>query len=194
MGENHLRLFIAIEIPETISDNLSSTINEIKDSNDKVKWIKGCNMHITLKFLGDVEKSKVNSIKDVLLSCSVNRSSFNSVVKGFGMFLSGKVPKVMWTGVSSGDREIKKLFYDLEDELAKIGFAKEKRSYTPHITIGRVKKIYNPVFFSSKISKYNEKIFGNFKVDSISLIESAISKEGAVYNTVYNTKFTRSPH
>lgn len=134
-----MRLFIAVEIPEKEKKTIWELISEQKRKNLPIKWVEFENLHITLKFLGEIEEKKLNKILPVLSTISSRTKSFHLCLENLGCFPGIRNPRVLWVGVSKGGDELIKLATDLEDELYKIGFKKEERKFHPHLTIGRIK-------------------------------------------------------
>jgi len=168
-----MRLFIAALLPEEIKKQLTESINSLKHEVDGVKWERPEKLHITLKFLGDVEESKLDSIDDLLIKLSSAYSSFNLSLTDFGGFPNLKKPRILYVGLSTNSL-LSKLVSELEEELSVLGFEKESRKFIPHITLGRVKKKIN-IQYSPQITK------NSFKVTQIGLIKSKLSSSGSVY-------------
>lgn len=190
-----LRTFIAIELPGEIQKKLGEFSESIKNPQDRVTWVSSNNIHVTLKFLGDVPIGDIDSIRDIISAVAKNYSSFEAAIKGTGVFPDPRSPRVVWIGIDTGKEKIKNIYMDLEERLASIGIPKEERSFTPHLTLGRVKYIKDVKRFTEGISKHKEDLFGNFTADSISLIKSTLTPKGSVYETLYRMPLTHpSPH
>jgi len=168
-----LRLFIAALIPEDIRTQLTNYINFLKHNIDGVKWEKFEKLHVTLKFLGDIDESRVNEISNLLEKLVHNYSPFNTSILDFGGFPDLKNPKVLYIGLSHNS-ELPKFQNELEKSLSEIGFEKENRRFLPHITVGRVKKrihIKETLSITQSI----------FNITQIGLIKSELRPEGSVY-------------
>lgn len=182
-----LRVFIAIELPEKLQMELSDFVQTIKDPQDKITWVPPNNIHITLKFLGDVPIGDIGPIKEAISNVAENYSPFEATIKGTGVFPDQRNPRVIWIGMDTGKEKIKNIYIDLEDKLVSIRIPREERSFTPHITLGRIKYIKDMRKFSEVLSNHKEDVFGNFMVDSISLIKSTLTPNGSVYEVLYRT-------
>lgn len=180
-----MRAFIAIELPEGLQKKLSDFVEILKNPHDKISWVSSKNIHLTLKFLGDVSIDDIESIKNIIQEVANRYSPFEAIVKEAGVFPSQRNPRVVWIGIENGKDNCRNIYTNLEDKLVSIGIPKEERDFTPHITIGRVKYIKDINIFSNLITEHSEDLFGNLRVDSISLIKSTLTPEGAVYERLY---------
>ncbi|MCK4420755.1 RNA 2',3'-cyclic phosphodiesterase [candidate division WOR-3 bacterium] len=167
-----MRLFTAIEIPKESRESIRNLENLI-DTNASVKWVEKENLHITLKFLGEVESS--SPIEEILADVGKGVEPFYISLKNLGAFPSESNVRVLWVGVDKGSDVIKDLFRNIEDGLAQLGFQKENKNFTPHITIGRVKK--GKLLFPSHIDFSYEP----FLADKITLFESTLTPKGPIY-------------
>lgn len=168
-----MRLFIAALIPEGIRTQLTNYINFLKRNIDGVKWEKFEKLHVTLKFLGDIDESRVNEISNLLEKLVHNYSPFNTSILDFGGFPDLKHPGVLYVGLSRNSG-LSKLQNELEQELSGLGFKEENRRFIPHITVGRVKKrihIKETLPITQSI----------FDITQIGLIKSELRPEGSVY-------------
>ena len=171
-----MRLFIAALIPEDIRTLLTNYINFLKHNIDGVKWEKSEKLHVTLKFLGDVDESKVEEISNLLGKLAHGYSPFNMSILDFGGFPDLKHPRVLYIGLSSNS-ELSKFHSELEQELSGFGFKEEDRRFIPHITVARVKKrihIKETLPITQSI----------FDITQIGLIKSELRPKGSVYTPV----------
>lgn len=183
-----LRTFIAIELSSEIQEKVGEFANSLRNPQDKITWVSTKNVHITLKFLGDVPANDIVSIQNIISEVAKGHKSLNASIKGTGVFPSERNPRVLWVGVDNGKEEIKNVFTDLENKLASIGISKEERGFTAHLTIGRIKYVKDINEFAQNISKHKEDLFGNFLVDGISLVKSTLTPKGSVYETLFKVK------
>lgn len=182
-----MRAFIAIELPEGLQKKLADFIDILKNPQDKITWVSSKNIHLTLRFLGDVSADDIDSVRNIIQEVAKRHSAFEASIKGTGVFPNPRSPRVVWIGVENG---FAKVYNDLSDRLVSIGMPKEERGFTPHITLGRIKYIKDIKVFSDLITKHKEDLFGNFRVDSISLIKSTLTPKGAVYERLYSIPLT----
>ncbi|MDZ7715956.1 MAG: RNA 2',3'-cyclic phosphodiesterase [Balneolaceae bacterium] len=170
-----MRLFIAIELPDALKNELRS----LQDPAEGIRWQATGQLHITLKFLGDTTVDRVKDLKYRLNN--LQSPSFSISVKGLGKFPKKGNPKVIWVGVSKS----KKLFQlqeKVEKSCLKLGFEKGRRTFVPHITLGRVKKDGEVEAYRilRKPFAYPEKI----TVNHFTLFESRLSPEGAQHKAL----------
>lgn len=177
-----LRAFIAIELPETISREMAAIQRQLKAYDLKLRWVNVHNIHLTLKFLGDIAPANVDNIVHAIHAAAGHVSAFELMVQGLGVFPGIRRPKVLWTGLGGDTERLKHLQHDLEDSLALHGFSKEKRAYKGHLTLGRFKGPVDPADLVRIMEAE-----GLFKplilpVDEIVLMQSRLTPDGAVYS------------
>ena len=171
-----MRIFIATLIPEDIRTLLTNYIKSLKHNIDGVKWEKAEKLHVTLKFLGDVDEASVEEISHLLGKLVHGYSPFNINISDFGGFPNLKNPKVLYVGLSHNS-ELSQFQNELENDLHSLGFENENRRFIPHISIARVKKginIIETVPITPSI----------FDITQIGLIKSELKPEGSVYTPV----------
>ncbi|MEW6482959.1 MAG: RNA 2',3'-cyclic phosphodiesterase [bacterium] len=173
-----MRLFIAIELEERIKDAISLAIKEIKIPL-KPKWVNPANCHITLKFLGEVEKERLSKILDVLKDEALKHKPFTISFGSIGAFPREDYPRVIWIGIEKGFDSLSLIANSLEDSLFKIGFPKEKRPFSAHLTLARIKSPQKTNLLSPYLSK--RFIIDEMSVKEIMLIESKLTPKGPIY-------------
>ena len=182
-----MRTFIAIAIPKNIKDKIGVYEEPLKKEKAKISWVKPENIHITLKFLGEVEENKISEIYEALKKCVSNQKPFDIEVMGTGGFPNLNRPRVIWVGLKKGSEELKTLAKSIDNELEKLGFQKEKRGFSPHLTVGRVKSIYNIHEFVKKMNSVEFK-GDTFTADEILIMKSDLKPTGAVYTKLHTIK------
>ena len=176
-----IRAFIAIEIPAQIKNKIAELQENLKGIGGRISWTKPGNIHLTLKFLGDTDVEILDEIAAELQQAVQNITDFKISVKGTGTFPNFKRPRVIWIGAKSDGEYLQKLAAQIEDCVANFGFEKEKRCFSSHLTLGRVKdaKGIHPVI--EKLQKYEEFDAGLFDVNEFYLIKSELHPAGAIY-------------
>jgi len=175
-----IRAFIAIELPANITDALKNIQDSLKDEMNKVAWVKPENIHLTIRFLGDIETCKIDSIAGLLEGAAVKTHSFDISVKGVGGFPTIDNPRVVWVGIED-NKNVLPLYNNLEEGLESLGLKKEERSFKPHLTLGRVKFLSDKKLFKKRIEKYNNINLGQFAAEGICLFQSTLTPNSAVY-------------
>jgi 2'-5' RNA ligase len=185
-----MRLFIAVPIPEQIQVRLSEMVSDLKKSYSTIRWIPHGNLHLTLKFLGEVSEQAVPKIQECMLKVvkETHLLPFEIYLAGVGAFPNPIRPRVIWVGIMRGEEELAKLANGLENELESLGFLREERSFKPHLTIGRVREPKMIKGFKEKTSAFEKTSFASFSGSMISLMQSVLNPKGAVYTTVYEVK------
>ena len=137
--EETIRTFVCIEVPETIRGRIASLQQELRGGDAQVSWVKPSNIHLTIKFLGDVAASKIENIRLAVERAANPINKFEIEVGGAGCFPAPRNPRVLWVGLANLPESLKQLHVRIEDELAREGFEREAKRLSPHLTIGRVR-------------------------------------------------------
>lgn len=170
-----VRTFIAVELPDEIREKIS----RIQPGFGlKSGIVARDNIHITLKFLGEVQDAKVEKIKAAL--DGIKTSSFQAHVRGVGVFPNLGYIRVIWAGVAEGADKFVELSSAVESALVPLGFAKEKK-FTPHATIARVKSVADKNALTARIKELADAEFGTFTVGEVKLKKSTLTPKGAIY-------------
>lgn len=172
-----MRLFIAALLPEYIKRRISDYINGLKPDIEGVKWEKPDKLHVTLKFLGEVDDSKLPQIRNTIESLYRKQSPFKMNITRFGGFPGLRNPRVLFVGLSENE-ELSKLHAEIQEQLSTLGFQRDERRFVPHVTIGRVKK----KFVIKDTLPLPEKTA--FEISKIGVIKSELNKAGSLYTPV----------
>lgn len=183
LSYSNLRSFIAIELPEKVKKALAEFQQELKNDSPDVRWTRPENIHLTLKFLGNIEEDKADIIAEKIRETCKGRSGFKLSISGTGVFPNNRSPRVLWAGIELND-EIKALQAGIEETMASLGFEKEKRRFSPHLTLGRFRSLSGKKAFLDKMALYRENIFGIMDVNSVLLMRSDLGPGGAKYTKI----------
>lgn len=175
-----MRSFIAIELPESTVNLLVKLQQEFKKCGADVRWIKPGSIHLTLKFLGNINENNVDEIVELLRRVSKKYEAFNLTLSGIGVFPNNRSPRVLWVGIDIND-SLTRLQNDIEEEIYLTGFEKEKRKFTPHLTLGRFKTSRGKGALMDKIDLYHDNRFSSIYVRSVLLMRSDLGQTGAKY-------------
>jgi RNA 2',3'-cyclic 3'-phosphodiesterase len=174
-----MRLFVACEVPAEIRQTLSTAVRMFPSACADVKWVEEENMHITVKFLGEVPDKDLPSIREAL-----GKVPFYSLVcriSGFGAFPDESRPRVIWAGLEPG-KVIEELHENVESALSGLGIPKD-RDFSAHLTIGRVRQVNDPsllrYFFDDVKALANEQ---TFRISALHLKKSVLAPSGPVYS------------
>jgi len=179
-----IRAFIAVEIDPPNRQKLIELISHLKKSNADLRWINEKQMHLTLKFLGNIEEDEARQISGSLKSIACNFNGFNIRFSKIGAFPDMHRPRVIWMGIDKGAESLKALNEKIEEALQKLGFEKEKREYKAHLTLGRVKSLKNIPELVKLIDEREFEFQDEIKIDKLILFKSVLSAKGAVYTAL----------
>jgi len=177
------RLFIAIKIiPD---ENMLKQYYSLREalSDNKIVWVEPDKFHLTLKFLGDTSQDSINIVNNIIIDTLESKRSFDIEFKNTGIFGSKYDPRVIWFGISE-NHEFLKLGNDLLNNLHDGGFKRDRQNFVPHLTIGRIKRIEDKMFFNRMISNFRNVYLQRFTINKVILYESILRKEGPVYKVV----------
>jgi len=182
-----MRTFIAIEIDPKVKENLNTVIHRLKKVSSGIKWVKPAAMHLTLKFLGNIDKEKAKALIKILDKISQNHNRFDLSCTGIGTFPQmSRKPRVIWAGIDNNS-SLGEIYKEIETECEKIGFSKEKRSFHPHFTLGRVKKKAEFQELVPKLESLKNADFGKTNVDRLTLFKSTLTPQGAIYDILHES-------
>jgi len=180
-----LRAFIAVEIGPL--EELVIFLDEIRDTGADIKLVEPENIHITLKFLGDIDEGTVPEISNIIRDASLDLKPFTLKLLDTGAFPNLNYIKVLWVGLEDPG-PLPVLAKVLDDKLHQLGFNKEKRGFKPHVTIGRVKSRKNKEALKKILINSQNRDFGKIDVKSICLKKSILSSKGPTYYTLFDAK------
>jgi 2'-5' RNA ligase len=181
-----VRCFIAIGLPDEVKDGLSHLQAQLKTGDQPgVKWVDPYGIHLTLKFLGNVAVDRIEPITGAMDEASQGIPPFRLKVEGLGVFPSLSRVQVVWVGVSGEVDKLAQLQERLESNLAGLDFAPEKRRFTPHLTLARLRdraSLDERQRFGQLIAGTKFEPAYSFQVEAISLMRSQLTREGAIYS------------
>ncbi len=188
-----MRTFIAIEISEEIRNGLAQIQSHLRYSGADVKWVEEQNIHITMKFLGEVSEEKSEKIKNILAKIASETEPFEITIRDIGAFPKIEYPRVIWAGIDKGANELKELAQKTDDALSRLGFEKERRPFAAHLTIGRVRNLSkNKAALKEKIEALNLKpLTLNQCISSVILFQSTLTPKGPIYTKLHEVKFSK---
>jgi RNA 2',3'-cyclic 3'-phosphodiesterase len=184
-----IRAFIAVEIPNDIQQNIQKETAKLrKEIDGLIRWVPAGNMHLTLKFLGDVSANSVEFLIQMLRNEADNVSAFTLHLAGLGSFPSLKRPRVIYIGMQA-PAGLDALQRGVESASRRLGYEPEQRPFSPHLTLGRVKQNLTAAD-QQKIRRTIEgtqvDVFGTARVDSVHLYKSELKPSGSVYTRIYS--------
>ncbi len=192
------RGFIAIELSSALRGQLAAVIARLTQTTPprSVNWDRPEKIHVTLKFQGDVPTDDVGRISEALIAATRAVEPFSFTVTGLGCFPNLKRPRVVWAGVAAGDApRVIELQKSVEAELAQLGYPREERRFSPHVTMGRVRREVRP----AEAAKVGQAVraeaaaqFGNQAVNQIVLVKSDLQRGGSIYTRLFAAELQSS--
>jgi 2'-5' RNA ligase len=185
-----IRAFIAIDLSTEIYRRLDQVSGELRDqlSGTSIRWVPVKNIHLTLKFLGDVSLTNLEVLKKLLRSEAASHPQFEFSVGKLGAYPTIHRPRVVWVGVEAPP-ELSALQHRIEIETARVGYAREERAFSPHLTLGRVGRNAT----SQDLHKIGEVLssspvgfLGTVRVAAVHLYRSDLQPGGAIYSALYS--------
>jgi len=187
---NTIRSFIAIPLNPEIISRIEKTQEELKTLPADVKWVNPKSIHLTLKFLGNIEEGSIETIAQGIQDGIKGFKPWSAAVKNMGAFPSLKSPRVVWIGIEDQRGELVKLQNHIEKEMSKLGFEEERRKFSAHLTLGRVRSSRGKDELVKYLLDEREQVFGEIKVDRVILFKSELKLTGAVYTVLKEFTFS----
>jgi len=182
-----MRLFVALEIPSTVRENLAALLNSLRAVSPQTRWVRAENLHVTLKFIGEVADTKLAAIRGALAAVR-SEQPVTLDFRGFGFFPNEKHPRVFWVGIEAS-ANLKSLAADIDRATEKLGVPLEKRPFSPHLTLARFEPPRLPEKLRAAIQESVARDFGSLRTSQFHLIESKLKPAGAEYTTVESFRF-----
>ena len=186
-NEEHWRVFCAIELPTDVRARVAEHISRLRDAWPKVRasWERAEKLHITLKFLGEIEQTRVEALTRAAARAVEDVPCFRLSIEGAGAFPPRGNPRVLWLGVTDPSGGLALLWRRLEDETAREGFAREERPFHPHLTIARLR---TPEGSRRLAETHTEMRFEavSFTATGLTVVRSELGPGGSRYSTISN--------
>jgi len=178
-----IRSFIAFDINnESVLQQFTNAQNLLVKTGADLKLVEPKNIHITLRFLGDISPTIVGSIHESMKKVSF--SAFDCEVKGVGVFPDLRYARVVWAGIRKGADELKNVFEQLEPHLRQLGFRADSKGFSPHLTLARVKTGRNKAELTRCVQDLADFDFGVVRADCLRLKKSVLTPKGPIYSTL----------
>ncbi len=182
-----MRAFIAIDLPKEIKDNLCLVQENFKKLPARINWVNPDNIHLTLRFLGEIEQSQTDKIITAIKGSALLTSPFQINLSSISVFPDTALPRVIWIGINSGNERIQEIYRNLGTKLKSLGIPEESRQFLPHITIARIKTILKKKEFLMELNNLKDtspKVNSYFQARKITLFKSRLTAKGAVYEII----------
>jgi 2'-5' RNA ligase len=179
------RVFCAIELPSLVLEKISEHITRLRTAapDSPASWSRPQNVHLTLKFLGEIAASRVGDLSEAAAAAVAGFSPFEILIKDAGSFPKHGTPRIFWIGIDDYSGKLAQLQAKLEDECLRLGFAKEARTFNPHLTIARGRK---PQGARALAAAHKKMGFASTEVsvNELTVIRSELGSNGSNYTTI----------
>lgn len=187
MSEREVRCFISIDVEDA---QILAKISQFQRSLDALgadlKIVDSGNVHVTLKFLGNVSQDRLPELETAL--ARVRFSPFTLELKGVGAFPGLSRVNVVWVGIIRGEKEVERIYKQVEDGMASVGFQREGRRFNAHITVARARSGRKMEELAGLLTQLRDTEFGSFQADKVRLKRSVLRSSGPEYSTLYETR------
>jgi 2'-5' RNA ligase len=189
-----VRLFIALELTPVVRQSVQQTLEDIRHhfSSRSVRWVPPQNIHLTMKFLGDTDISQIEAVSDGLHQAIANFGTLEIDVADIGCFPNAKRPRIIWLGLNDRSGHLMAVRDSIETQIAPLGFPTEKRKFSPHLTVGRMRRGMESRQLSDigqTVSRLKVGHVDTWTSEFVSLIQSELLPSGAEYSTLYEAHF-----
>jgi len=179
-----IRAFIAIELDEPVRRGLADLQEDLERSGADVKWVKPANLHLTVKFLGQVEDETVRRVNEIMEKAVEGVAPFGLRIAGAGSFPRGRRPRVVWVAAHEVGSALEAIHRRLEKGLASVGVAPDGRRFVAHVTLGRVRSGRRAERLADGIDRAADREFGEVTVNALTLFESTLTPTGPIYGSI----------
>ena len=186
-----IRSFIAVELPDDVLSAVSRVQGHLKSYGFRTKWVRPANIHATLKFLGDIDSGTIDAIASAMVSAAEGCAPISLSAKGIGVFPNTKRPRVLWAGLTGDVHLLIDMQRKLDDRLSDIGFARERRSFKGHLTLGRFKARVNSSEITRALTEFEDFETQSFMARELILFKSELRPSGAVYSKLEGISLER---
>jgi 2'-5' RNA ligase len=174
-----IRTFIALDMQAEVKAALEKYVQPLKSLRGRISWVKPENLHLTLKFLGDTPANRLEEIAAALQEAAATVEPFSATVASSGVFPNAEYPRVLWIGLDEKSGALLKLAKAIDERMQQFGFAKEKRLFAPHLTIGRAKDTRIPEIVRALLEKPFAAMPATFH--EIIFMKSELHPSGSIY-------------
>jgi 2'-5' RNA ligase len=178
-----IRSFLAFDIENnTVLNRLATTQNQLAQTGADLKLVEPQNIHITVRFLGNITLAMAEKIFDEMKK--IQFTPFTVQIKGLGAFPNPNYPRVVWAGITTGADQLKNIFSQLEPQLRGLGFTPDSKGFSPHLTIARVRSGRNKQQLAKLLTEKANYEFGAVNAKCLRLKKSDLTPRGPVYSTL----------
>ncbi len=191
-NSEQIRSFVAIELPQNVKNELAQLESELERPDHRfVKWVNPGAIHLTLKFLGNVPTKQIPEISNAIEQASKEIPLLHLQIASLGVFPNLNQTRVLWAGIKGETASLQGLQQKIDSSLVPLGFAEEKRSFTPHLTLARVREgtsLIDRKGFGELVMSTNFESKYPISVETINLMKSQLTPDGAIYTCLLTVK------
>jgi 2'-5' RNA ligase len=185
---SRIRTFIAVDLDKAVRNRTIALQEVLVKTGMEVKWVEPENLHVSLVFLGEVEDRKVVNVCRIVEEVAQKHPCFLMSVATVGCFPNPRRPRVLWVGIGEGAQPLCAIHDELEKPLSKLGYRREERKYSPHITLGRVKSDRPTEKLASELAQHAGWKGGEFQVNEVLVMGSKLTPTGPEYTILSRAK------
>jgi 2'-5' RNA ligase len=180
-----IRTFVAVETSPEVREGAKDLVEQLQSTGAEVKWVEPHNLHLTLKFLGDVDMKEIHHVCQAVAEAVAGAAPFEFEVRGAGAFPDAKRPRTVWLGIAEGRHQLAALNERIEAPLEKLGFRREARRFEPHLTLGRIRR-GGPGLreLAKQIEEYADFEVGRTRVSEVIVFSSHLDRAGPTYEAL----------
>ena len=183
-----MRVFVALNLPDAVRRALWDATTELRDGPYPIRWVRPEGLHLTLKFLGEVEDGRQPELEGALRRSVAGAKALPLALGGFGVFPDFRRPRVVWVGIAP-EPGLEILQHRVEQEFAPLGFPTEARPFRPHVALGRAARAARPVDFTGLEAALGRVEFAETAlVSAVDLVQSTLQSGGAVYHVRHSER------
>jgi 2'-5' RNA ligase len=191
-----LRTFLAIELPDSTKNKIFDFIQPHRDlTKSLIRWVNWENLHITLKFLGEFDQTHVHQLNNLLTNCLNVIPVFKIHFDRIGAFPNLQKPKVVWLGFDYPEN-LHLIYRHIEENILKLGYEGDDRPFSPHLTLGRVRRYLSKSEIKNVgqiMSSVEFNFQSEFMVEKITFFQSDLTREGPIYTKLFETNLVSNP-
>ena len=185
-----MRAFIAVELPTSVQAELVALQRELRASGADVKWVEERNLHLTMRFLGEIPEDERQAVEQLLNRLARHTPVIQASLSDVGAFPASSSPRVVWVGIGQGSDALRRVATELEEGLALLRVRKADREFVAHVTLGRVRSSRQRAPLVSRLRDLTWKPPPPFWADHLTLFQSSLTGSGPVYTALARFPFS----
>lgn len=182
--DEEMRAFIAIELPDAVRSELARLQAELARAQADVKWVEEGNLHVTMRFLGEITQAQRQAVESLLLKVARSRAPIEAALSVVGTFPERGMPRVIWVGIGQGADELSRLAEEIERGLAALPISNEERRFVAHVTLGRVRSPRAGDVLRRRLTQIRWTPPAPFWIERVTLFQSTLGGAGPVYTAL----------